>query len=520
MRTNFFCDDRTTVQIDAGKVRGAFHNGIYYFRGIPYAQAKRFHMPTPPTPWEGVRDAVTYGHVAPTVDKPNVAGLYALTMQPLFGYRFWPEDEMCQYVNVWTDNLTPGRKKPVMVWIHGGGFCTGSSVEQMSFDGANLAKDGDVVVVSLNHRLNILGYLNLSGFGEQYANTGNLGMADIVEALRWVQRNIAAFGGDPDNVTLFGHSGGGKKIRTLLQMPCADDLYHRAIIQSGLMESLLWHEATTPRDGLALAEAMVKNLGLTRETIEEIETVPFEKLREAYLAAEPQLAEKGMHALSSLSPVPNDYYMGDPVMVGFSEKAKRTPIIAGTCACEDILMNTVLVERTIPEEEKLALVRGKFGEGAEDIIAMFRETYPGKDLLDLYNMDYSFRHGNVVFLDHAAKEGVTVYSYQLSYNFGYFGGLPSFHGACLPLVFNNTDLVDAYCEPDAQALGCKMSEAWTNFAHNGNPDTVTLPHWEPYKPGAFATMIFDRKCEMKNDFDRALLAGYKKYMHYKPQYEE
>ena len=191
MNRAFYSDDRTIVELNSGKVRGCFHNDLYYYRGIPYAETERYMMPRPITPWRGVKDAVTYGHVAPTLQKPDCAGMHALSEQPLFGYRFWPEDEVCQYINVWTQQINKDRKRPVMVWVHGGGFCTGSSVEQMSYDGANLCRTGDVVVVSFNHRLNILGYLDLSEYGEKYANSGNAGMADIVEALRWVKNNIA-----------------------------------------------------------------------------------------------------------------------------------------------------------------------------------------------------------------------------------------------------------------------------------------------------------------------------------------
>jgi len=518
--SSYYCDDRTVVRIDAGSLRGGCKDGVFTFRGIPYAKAKRFQMPEPPEPWEGIRNAVTYGHVAPTVDKPNVTGLNCLMHQPLFGYRFWPENEACQYLNVWTKDISgTGPKKPVMFWIHGGGFCTGSSVEQQSFEGENLARTGDVVVVSINHRLNVLGFLNMSEFSEKYANSGNAGIADIVEALRWVKRNIAVFGGDPDNVTLFGHSGGGKKIRTLLQIPEADDLYCRCIIQSGLMESRYWHEATTPEDGLALARAMVKHLGLTKETIEAIETVDFEQLRRAYFAACKEISPDPRVGLAALSPVPNDYYLGDPVMVGFTEKAKRTPVIAGTVSCEDILMSTELVPRDLPEAECLPLLQKKFGDGAAEMIDLYRKAYPGKRLTDLYNMDYSFRHGNVLFLDAAVQAGMRVYSYQLTYNFGYLNGLPSFHGACLPLVFNNAELVDAYCEPGAMALAEKVSAAWAQFAYSGAPAAEGLPEWKPYEAGSFETMILDTTCEMRPDFDRTLLAAYKRITGYRGQYE-
>lgn len=188
---------------------------------------KRYCSPEEVEPWDGVKDCLAYGKVAPTIEGRGTA--YE-TMGILVEYRWMPEDEDCQYINVWTQSIDGSQKKPVMVWLHGGGFFCGSSIEFNAYEAENLCKDGGVVVVSLNHRLNILGFLDLSDYGEQYHNSGNLGMEDIVAALRWVQKNIASFGGDPDNVTIFGHSGGGMKCTALMQIPAAAGLFHKAVI--------------------------------------------------------------------------------------------------------------------------------------------------------------------------------------------------------------------------------------------------------------------------------------------------
>ncbi|MGD8897687.1 MAG: carboxylesterase family protein, partial [Acidobacteriota bacterium] len=188
---------------NSGQLQGFVKNGIYTYRGVPYAKAERFMAPRPVDSWEGVRTALTYGEICP------VPPMTAVANDELFNpHRYFPQNENCQFLNIWTPGIQDNKKRPVMVWLHGGGFTNGSSIEMDAYDGENLSRKGDVVVVSLNHRLNVLGYLDLSAYGEKYKYSGNVGVADLVAALRWVHDNIAEFGGDPDNVTVFGQSGG------------------------------------------------------------------------------------------------------------------------------------------------------------------------------------------------------------------------------------------------------------------------------------------------------------------------
>ena len=197
MAKEFICSATSpVVQTNAGKLRGFVVDGTYTFHGIKYADAKRFQMPQPVAPWEGIRDALSYGYVSPILNRETASGEVKIP------HRYWPKDENCQYLNVWTQSLDPQAKRPVMVWLHGGGFWDGSSIEHVAYDGENLSRFGDVVVVTVNHRLNILGYLDLSPYGEKYWNSGNAGNADLVASLQWVHDNIAQFGGDPENVTI------------------------------------------------------------------------------------------------------------------------------------------------------------------------------------------------------------------------------------------------------------------------------------------------------------------------------
>ena len=262
--------DYPVVQTEAGKLRGYVWNDTFIFKGIKYADAKRFRRPEKVQPWEGIRDVQSYGMVCPLLeqDKPG--------MELLVPHMYWPMDENCQYLNIWTQSIDKEAKKPVMVWLHGGGFFAGSSIEQIAYDGENMSREGDVVVVSLNHRLNVLGYLDLSPFGEEYEASANVGSFDMIAALQWVQDNIAAFGGDPDNVTIFGQSGGGAKVWTLMQMPEADGLFHKGIVQSGIYEML---GDVENQDGTQIVEAILKELGLGRGDVKQLETIPYDRKR-------------------------------------------------------------------------------------------------------------------------------------------------------------------------------------------------------------------------------------------------
>ena len=274
---------QTTVKTVSGPVAGYVDDGVFIYKGIPYAKAERFAPAVDPDPWTDVRPSRAFG---PTAPAPARSGWWsddqAFTMHWDDGFH----DEDCLRVNVWTGGINDGKKRPVMVWLHGGGFREGSGQELICYDGTNLARDHGVVVVSLNHRLNVLGFLDLSAFGAKYAHSGNLGMMDIVKALEWVRDNIASFGGDPANVTIFGQSGGGGKVSTLMAMPSAKGLFSKAIVESGSITNLL-----SPKYSRRIGAATVANLGLIPSRIEEIATVPYDKLLAAYDAAMKQVAK-------------------------------------------------------------------------------------------------------------------------------------------------------------------------------------------------------------------------------------
>ncbi len=223
------------TQTESGDVIGYIHKGVFNFKGIPYAKAERFMPPQKPDKWEGVRSCRAYGPVCP-IDVESMILFDEMEFAQQHNFWFMKEDA-CQNLNVWSPGIKDGKKRPVMVWLHGGGYSAGTSCELPSYDGENLSRTGDVVVVSINHRLNVLGFLDLSGVSEKYAQSANVGMMDVVAALEWVHNNISNFGGDEDNVTIFGQSGGGGKVATMLYTPSAKGLFHKAIMQSGVAGS-------------------------------------------------------------------------------------------------------------------------------------------------------------------------------------------------------------------------------------------------------------------------------------------
>ena len=262
--------ETAVAQTESGKVGGFLQDGIYIYKGIPYAKAERFMPPQPADKWEGVRSSRMFGPTCPQAVRMGWgADEHAFAFHWDDGY----PGEDCLRVNIWTPGLNDGKKRPVMVWLHGGGYAAGSGQELPSYDGFNLAKKGDAVVVTLNHRLNVLGFLDLSAYGDKYAKSGNAGLLDLVAALQWVNKNIAAFGGDAQNVTIFGQSGGGGKVSTLLATPSAKGLYHKAIVQSGSM--LRTMDAKYSR---RIGAAVMDELGLKASQIDELQKMPYERL--------------------------------------------------------------------------------------------------------------------------------------------------------------------------------------------------------------------------------------------------
>ena len=480
------------VETTSGTISGSMEDSIFSFKGIPYARAERFMPPQEPEAWEGVRECNRFGPIAMQVNS-------------------WSPDSVMDEkdlftVNVWTQGLNDGKKRPVMVWLHGGGFSTGASDDPISH-GKELAEKGDIVLVSVNHRLNILGFLDLSACGEKYAHSANVGMLDVVAALNWVNRNIASFGGDAGNVTIFGESGGGGKVGTLMCMPAAEGLFHKAIIQSGTLVNVMTKEKST-QIGLAVLE----NLGLTCEQAGSLDTIPYKRLVEIGNKAQEQTVGRrtpGTRVMFGFGPVPDSVNLvQQPFTPGFAPFSKDIPLLIGTTLNE--LMRTAYGEKELTMEQARERVEQIYGNDTGRYMALFAEAYPDHTPQDLLSIDNLFRPYTIMVADARASEGnAPLYSYLLTWKSPVDDSTRgSFHGVDIPLVFKNIELGKHWTGTDDEArrLAEKMSAAWINFAKTGDPNVENLlPQWRPYSQENGETMLFDRECKIVNNHDRELM---------------
>lgn len=468
--------DATIVRVDGGKVRGAVHSGIYQYKGIPYAEAReRFVKAGPVTPWKGVRDATEYGPQSPQY----VFG----TNQEMKGV---PSSNNDQNLNIWTPSLDRKAKKPVMVWFHGGGFSSGSANEAQ-YNGENLSRKGDVVVVSVNHRLNALGHMDLSAYGEKYKDSANVGSWDLVASLQWVRRNISKFGGDPKNVTLFGESGGGAKVLEMMSAPAAKGLFQKGIVESGTTETMGAYFTPSAMSRELTAETL-KNLQLTPDRIEELQTMPIQDIWQASDKALQKLADKyqipnsmGAGYQMFWEPVSGtDFLPTDPVTpTGFAASGKDVPLLIGSNLTEWTTIIPSAVHSDMTETQK----------------AMFAKAYPNEDLSYAPYVDSIIRLPTLEIMDHKADQGgAPVYAYLFTKQIGNAG---VYHTAEIPFVFNNLK------EPSA--LSDTMTALWTSFARDGVPSVAGLPVWQPYTRSNGNTMILDDRSYLTQHHDRALL---------------
>lgn len=497
----------TLVQTVSGKVAGYIDNGIFTYKGIPYAKAERFMPPVPADSWDGVRSSRAYG---PTCPQGRRTGWYSDEQAFAFSWNDGFPDEDCLRVNIWTPGINDGKKRPVMVWLHGGGYSSGSGQELPSYDGRNLAAKGDVVVVTLNHRLNVLGFLDLSVYGEKYAHSGNAGLLDLVAALDWVQANIAGFGGDASNVTIFGQSGGGGKVSTLLATPGAEGKFHKAVVQSGSM--LRTMESTWSRK---IGTAVVEELGISPDNIDDLQKVPYEDLlaagEKAVAKVRPEADKAGFTTfLFGWAPtVDGSVLPAQPFNPQAPEQSRNIPVMLGTTIHEFTLSAYLPQLRSITQEDAVAYLRTTYADKTDEFLEIFGRTYPDYEPKDLIDTDFIFRPSTVEMADVKARQaGAPVYVYMFCWESPVLDGIfRSTHCMEIPFVFNNADLHASMTGggADALKLADRMSQAWINFARTGNPNAEGLPEWSAYTCEEGATIFFDNNCEIRYNHDKELI---------------
>jgi para-nitrobenzyl esterase len=499
------------TKTENGQVRGYIHKGIYTYKGIPYAEAKRFESPQKPKAWDGVRSSMTYGPVAPLMTPTTSVRDES---EFVFNHNWGYTSEDCMSINVWTPAINDGKKRPVLFWIHGGGFTAGSSVELPSYDGENLAKKGDVVVVSINHRLNILGFLDLSTYGDKYKESANLSIVDMKAALEWVKTNIGNFGGDPNNVTIFGQSGGGAKVNTLMAMPAAKGLFHKAINQSGAFRSnMLDKEATQ-----AISAQVLKELNISAANIDEIQNIPFADLSAAGTNALKVVAEQMKAAGKEIPGSAFGLSWGpsvDGTVLPFEVQSadamnlsKNIPLMIGTTKNEFSVFFGA-VPPTSTYDETFAAIKRTHGDKADAYVAAVKRAYPNiQKPSEMLDIDVMFRPGAVAQANQKAQvKGANTYMYMFDWQSPVMDGkYKAVHCMEIPFVFDNI----ARCEemtgglPDAYKLAEKISQSWINFARKGDPNHSGLPNWPVYTTENTATMHFNNTSEVRAQHDKEL----------------
>jgi para-nitrobenzyl esterase len=504
-------DNIAVTNTQYGKVRGYVLRGIHYFLGIPYGAdtsgPNRFLPPQKPQSWTDVYPALWWGNSAPQNMENRYANKFA-SFRDHWNYDDVSED--CLRINVFTPAID-GKKRPVLFWIHGGGFINGNGIEQDGYNGENFARFGDVVFCSINHRLGPLGFCNLAGVGgEKFAASGNAGMLDIVAALEWVRDNIANFGGDPGNVTIMGQSGGGAKVCILTAMPGAKGLFHKAVVLSGAARRSGDKEFSE-----RLGAAVLKEAGLSPNQLDKLQAMPWKDFYAIAMRAQRtviQEAGPGPGIMRGFSPVvdgavlPQHPYDPDP-----APTAADVPMIISSVEDEmspswaDSSLESITLDQVVEKlKERAGFGRG-FGDRAKEVVEAYAKAFPGRKPVEIWSLASSNRQSVVALADVKSRQPAPVYVDWFTWHPPLFDNrMRAFHCVDISFWFYNTDVMLTHTGggPRPKALSAKMAGALVKFMRTGNPNGGGLPDWPRYSSAKGETMVLDDTCVVKNDPDR------------------
>ncbi|MFR3214836.1 MAG: carboxylesterase/lipase family protein [Dysgonomonas mossii] len=486
-----------------GKVKGYISRGVYTFLGIPYASEtsgkNRFMPPQKHEKWDGIRPAVFYGNSAPQDVYSRASTSYDMFVD------HWNYDEIsenCLALNIWTNAIADGKKRPVIVWLHGGGYTRGNGFEQDGYHGENIVRYGDIVFCSINHRLGVFGFTDLSAFGEKYKNSGNAGLLDMVFALQWIHDNIENFGGDPNNVTIIGQSGGGAKVCLLATMPETKGLIHKGVSLSG---SAI--RANNKDYSKRLGEYIVKEAGLSESEVDKLQDMSWKDYMElAYQGASRMEKESGgaEMARGSFGPVGDGIHLPEGEFFSNPDSPDIPMIFCTT-------FHEWGVERNNPAQEKITRTEAiqklseRYGENAQAIYDAYSHNFPSAKPFDVLVLIYSNRMSVVESAIAKKKQNSPVYMAWFGFEpFLFDGRIRAFHCLDISFWFLNTDLMLTHSGGGARPrkLSYKMADSLLNFARIGNPNCASLPHWPEFSSENGETMILNDNCKVKNDPDK------------------
>lgn len=505
-------DNIALTNTQYGKVRGYQLRGIQYYLGMPYGAdtsgANRFLPPQKAKPWSDVFAALFWGNSAPQ----DMDNRYA---NPFSSFRdhwnYYDVNEDCLRINVFTPGANDGQKRPVLFWIHGGGFTSGNGIEQDGYNGENFARFGNVVFCSINHRLGPLGFCNLAGVGgEKFAASGNVGMLDIVAALEWVRDNIANFGGDPANVTIMGQSGGGAKVCILTAMPSAQGLFHKAVVLSGASR-----KAANKAASEQLGAAVVKESGFSPDELDKLQSMPWKDFYAVATRAQKANAQAigpGGGMGRGFSPVVDGTVLPqNPYDPEGAPSAANIPMIISSVENEqspswsDSALESITMDQVVEKLAHRAGFGGGFGDKARDVVEAYSKAFPGRKPVEIWSLASSNRQSVVALADVKSRQPAPVYVNWFTWQPPLFDNrMRAFHCVDISFWFYNTDLMLTHTGggPRPRALSTKMAGALLQFMKTGNPNGGRLPNWPKYTAAQGETMVFDDTCKAENDPDR------------------